>query len=78
MGHANVVHRRTQYICALTDLATSDWRDEKYGLRYGRSVNMLDYPYARPDGQHESAEQLRGLIRCLDINGKQKSSYEQG
>src|SRR5664279_5216551 len=58
-------------------LPTSDWRDEQYVMGYGLYVNMLVYGYLRLYGQHESAEQLRGLMSRLEVSGEQKKSYEQ-
>jgi hypothetical protein len=58
-------------------LPTSDWRDEQYVMGYGLYVNMLVYAYLRLYGDHESAEQLRESMSCLEVSGEQTKSYEQ-
>jgi hypothetical protein len=58
-------------------LPTSDWRDEQHVMGYGLYVNMLVYAYLRLYGEHESAEQLRGLMSRLEVSGELKKSYEQ-
>jgi len=40
-------------------------------------VNMIVYAYLRLYGEHESAEQLRGLMSRLEVSGEVKNSYEQ-
>jgi hypothetical protein len=61
----------------VSQLPTSDWRDEQYVIGYGLYVNMLVYAYLRLYGDHESADQLRGLMSRLEVSGDQKKSYEQ-
>ncbi len=58
-------------------MPTSDWRDEQYVIGYGLYVNMLVYACLRLYGDPESAEQMRGLMSRLEVNGEQKKSYEQ-
>jgi hypothetical protein len=61
----------------VAQLPTSDWRDEQYVMGYGLYVNMIVYAFLRLYGEHESAEQLRGLMSRLEVSGKLKNSYEQ-
>jgi len=61
----------------VSQLPTSDWRDEQYVMGYGLYVNMLVYAYLRLYGENESADQLRGLMSRLEVTGEQKKSYEQ-
>lgn len=61
----------------VAQLPTSDWRDELYVMGYGLYVNMIVYAYLRLFGEHESAEQLRGLMSRLEVSGELKNSYEQ-
>ena len=61
----------------VAQLPTSDWRDEQYVMGYGLYVNMIVYAYLRLYGDHESAEQLRGLMSRLEVSGELKNSYEQ-
>jgi hypothetical protein len=61
----------------VAQLPTSDWRDEQYVMGYGLYVNMIVYAYLRLFGEHESAEQLRGLMSRLEVSGELKNSYEQ-
>jgi hypothetical protein len=61
----------------VAQLPTSDWRDEQYVMGYGLYVNMIVYAYLRLYGEHESAEQLRGLMSRLEVSGELKNSYEQ-
>jgi hypothetical protein len=49
----------------------------QYVIGYGLYVNMLVYACLRLYGDHESAEQMRGLMSRLEVNGQQKKSYEQ-
>ena len=58
-------------------LPTSDWRDEQHVIGYGLYVNMFVYAYLRLYGEHDSAEQLRGLMIRLEVGGEEKNSYEQ-
>jgi glycogen debranching enzyme len=45
----------------VSQLPTSDWRDEQWVMGYGLYVNTLVYAYLAMYGEHESASQLRGL-----------------
>jgi len=58
-------------------LPTSDWRDEQYVMGYGLYVNMIVYAYLRLYGEHDSADQLRGLMSRLEVSSEEKISYEQ-
>jgi hypothetical protein len=61
----------------VSQLPTSDWRDEQYVMGYGLYVNMVVYAYLRLYGEHESADQLRGLMSRLEVNCEEKKDYEQ-
>jgi hypothetical protein len=61
----------------VAQLPTSDWRDEQYVMGYGLFVNMIVYAYLRLYGEHDSADQLRGLMSRLEVNSEEKISYEQ-
>ena len=61
----------------VSQLPTSDWRDEQYVMGYGLYVNMIVYAYLRLYGEHDSAEQLRGLMSRLEVSCEEKISYEQ-
>lgn len=58
----------------VSQLPTSDWRDEQWVMGYGLYVNTIVYAALRKFGRHESADCLRGLMNRLDIRrhrGKQ-------
>jgi hypothetical protein len=61
----------------VSQLPTSDWRDEQYVMGYGLYVNMLVYAYLRLYGEYDSADQLRGLMSRLEVSCEEKNSYEQ-
>ncbi len=46
----------------VSQLPTSDWRDEQWVLGFGLFVNTIVYSYLRLYHQHEKARQLRGLM----------------
>jgi hypothetical protein len=47
----------------VSQLPTTDWRDEQWVLGYGLYVNTLVYAYLRLFAQHERAEQLARLMQ---------------
>src|ERR1035438_8423485 len=57
----------------VSQLPTSDWRDEQWGMGYGLYVNTLVYAYLKLYGEHESADQLRGLMNRLEVCGEAKN-----
>jgi hypothetical protein len=61
----------------VSQLPTSDWRDEQYVMGYGLFVNMIVYAYLRLFGEHDSADELRGLMDRLEVSCEEKKSYEQ-
>ena len=61
----------------VSQLPTSDWRDEQYVMGYGLYVNMIVYAYLRLYGENDSADQLRGLMSRLEVSCYEKISYEQ-
>src|SRR5581483_10272254 len=60
----------------VSQLPTSDWRDEQWVLGYGLYVNTLVYVYLRLYGDHDSADQLRGLMNRLEVLGEPKTPHE--
>src|SRR5690349_3176862 len=60
----------------VSQLPTSDWRDEQWVFGYGLYVNTLVYAYLRLYGDHESADQLRGLMNRLEVLGEPKNPHE--
>jgi len=72
MEEANKALRWMQYQSPddrvmISQLPTSDWRDEQYVMGYGLYVNMLVYAYLRLYGEDDSADQLRGLMSRLEV-----------
>jgi glycogen debranching enzyme len=53
----------------VSQLPTSDWRDEQWVLGYGLYVNALVYAYLLLYGDRESADRLRGLMNRLEVRG---------
>jgi hypothetical protein len=60
----------------VSQLPTSDWRDEQWVMGYGLYVNTLVYAYLVLYGEHQSAAQLRGLMNRLEILGEAKNPHE--
>jgi hypothetical protein len=60
----------------VSQLPTSDWRDEQWVFGYGLYVNTLVYAYLMLYGEHESAEQLRGLMNRLEVCGEAKNPHQ--
>jgi len=60
----------------VSQLPTSDWRDEQWVMGYGLYVNTLVYAYLRLFGEHESAGELRGLMNRLEVLGNAKNPHE--
>jgi hypothetical protein len=60
----------------VSQLPTSDWRDEQWVTGYGLFVNTLVYAYLVLYGERESASQLRGLMNRLEVQGEAKNPHE--
>ena len=60
----------------VSQLPTSDWRDEQWVMGFGLFVNTLVYAYLVLYGEHESAGQLRELMNRLEIRGEAKNPHE--
>jgi len=60
----------------VSQLPTSDWRDEQWVMGYGLYVNTLVYAYLPLYGEHESARQLRELMNSLEVRGEEKNPHE--
>jgi hypothetical protein len=56
----------------VSQLPTSDWRDEQYVMGYALYVNMIVYAYLRLYGEDDSADQLRGLMSRLEVSSEEK------
>lgn len=59
----------------VTQLPTSDWRDEHWVIGYGLYVNALTYAYLRQYGKHDDANLLKKLINRLEIEGPDKNPH---
>jgi hypothetical protein len=60
----------------VSQLPTSDWRDEQWVMGYGLYVNTLVYAYLLQYGERESAARLRGLMNRLEVRGETKNPHE--
>src|ERR1019366_7992715 len=60
----------------ISQLPTSDWRDEQWVMGYGLYVNTLVYAYLLLYGEHESACELRELMNRLEVLGEAKNPHE--
>jgi hypothetical protein len=60
----------------VSQLPTSDWRDEQWVMGYGLYVNTLAYAYLVLYGEHQSAAQLRRLMNRLEVLGDSKNPHE--
>jgi hypothetical protein len=60
----------------VSQLPTSDWRDEQWVIGYGLYVNTLVYAYLLLYGEHESAGRLRELMNRLEVRGEAKNPHE--
>jgi hypothetical protein len=60
----------------VSQLPTSDWRDEQWVLGFGLFVNTLVYAYLVLYGEHASASQLRELMNRLEICAEAKNPHE--
>src|SRR5664280_3870281 len=59
----------------VSQLPTSDWRDEQWVMGFGLYVNTLVYAYLLLYGEHESAGQLRSLMNRLEVRGDTRESH---
>jgi hypothetical protein len=60
----------------VSQLPTSDWRDEQWVMGYGLYVNTLVYAYLVLYGERESAGQLHALMNRLEVQGEAKNPHE--
>ena len=60
----------------VSQLPTSDWRDEQWVMGFGLYVNTLVYAYLVLYGERESAGRLRGLMNRLEVLGEAKNPHE--
>ena len=60
----------------VSQLPTSDWRDEQWVMGYGLYVNTLVYAYLVFFGEQASAGQLRELMNRLEVRGEAKNPHE--
>jgi len=59
----------------VSQLPTSDWRDEQWVLGYGLYVNTLTYIYLRLWGQHERASRLRESMGHFTVIGDRQNRH---
>ncbi len=59
----------------VSQLPTSDWRDEQWVMGYGLYVNTLAYAYLLLFAEHESARQLRELMNRFEVRGEAKNPH---
>ncbi len=59
----------------VSQLPTSDWRDEQWVLGYGLYVNALVHGYLLLHGEPEGARQLRNLMNRLEIRGERRDPH---
>jgi len=59
----------------VTQLPTSDWRDEHWVLGYGLYVNAICYANLKQYGQYEEADLLRRLMNRLEVEGPAKPPH---
>src|ERR1019366_8729837 len=60
----------------VSQLPTSDWRDEQWVMGFGLYVNTLVYAYLVLYDERKSAVQLRELMNRLEVRGEQKNAHE--
>jgi hypothetical protein len=60
----------------VSQLPTSDWRDEQYVMGYGLYVNTLVYAYLQLYGEYKTAAELRELMNRLEVSGEEKNPHE--
>ncbi len=60
---------------AVTQLPTSDWRDEQWVLGYGLFVNTVVYAYLRLFGQHERAARLKEQMGRFTVKGDRQNRH---
>jgi hypothetical protein len=60
----------------VSQLPTSDWRDEQWVMGYGLYVNTLVYAYLVLYSQNESASQLLALMNRFEVLGEAKKPHE--
>jgi hypothetical protein len=59
----------------VSQLPTSDWRDEQVVFGYGIYVNTVLYSALRLHGRHKQALQLRELMNRLEVRGERKEPH---
>jgi hypothetical protein len=60
----------------VSQLPTSDWRDEQWVLGYGLYVNTLVYAYLKLYGKDESAALLKKLVNRLEVRNERQNPHE--
>ena len=60
----------------VSQLPTSDWRDEQWVMGFGLYVNTLVYAYLKLFGDRPSADKLRELMNRLEVLGAAKNPHE--
>ena len=59
----------------VSQLPTSDWRDEQWVLGYGLFVNTIVYTYLKLFGQHQRADILRDHMGRFTIKGERQNRH---
>jgi len=59
----------------VTQLPTSDWRDEQWVLGYGLFVNTIVYTYLRLFGQNDRASMLREAMGRFTVKGDRQNRH---
>ena len=59
----------------VSQLPTSDWRDEQWVLGYGLYVNAITYIYLRLLGQHERARDLKAQMGRFTVKGDRQNRH---
>jgi hypothetical protein len=59
----------------VTQLPTSDWRDEQWILGYGLYVNTVVYTYLMLFGQHERAARLKEQMAKFTVKGDKQNRH---
>ncbi len=71
-----MVYQSPDDMVIVSQLPTSDWRDEQWVIGYGLYVNTVVYAYLRLYGRHEPAHQLRELMNRFEVRGEAKNPHE--
>ncbi len=71
-----MVYQSPDDMVIVSQLPTTDWRDEQWVIGYGLYVNTVVYAYLQLYGQREPARQLRELMNRFEVRGEAKNRRE--